>query len=223
MLVCLADAADHDGVCRTLPVSQLARMCALDARHVRRLLSGLVRDGLLSRQDQPGKPTVWRIAGVGDGGAGESAPPVSQTPVSQTPGPGVTPVSQTRGLGAPPERDLESLPLLNLSINTTKYKAATEAYEREIGLLTQAVSDELRAAVDRYGSEWVADAIRQAARRNARSWAYAAAVLAGWERDGRGAPVERGQTRRRGRAPATTPAALTPEQVAELNRRLAGE
>ncbi len=59
-------------------------------------------------------------------------------------------------------------------------------YEQEIGALTPGVADALAAAAERYPEEWIGDALRLAARHNARSWAYAEAILRRWESEGRG-------------------------------------
>ena len=58
-------------------------------------------------------------------------------------------------------------------------------YEQEIGLLTPSTSGALAAACERYPEEWVTDALHEAARNNARSWAYAEAILRRWEREGK--------------------------------------
>jgi len=50
-------------------------------------------------------------------------------------------------------------------------------YEQTIGLLTPIVADELRAAEKDYPAAWVEDAFREAARQNARSWAYVKKIL----------------------------------------------
>jgi DnaD/phage-associated family protein len=62
---------------------------------------------------------------------------------------------------------------------------AAEVYEQEIGVLTPSVAEALATAVDRWPEQWVIDAIRLAAVRNARSWRYAEAVLERWEAEGR--------------------------------------
>lgn len=62
---------------------------------------------------------------------------------------------------------------------------AVEAYEQEIGLVTPAVAEALAAAGERYPDEWVVEALRVATRHNARSWAYAEAILQRWEREGK--------------------------------------
>ena len=64
--------------------------------------------------------------------------------------------------------------------------APARVYEQEIGALTPGVADALADAVERYPEEWVGDALQLAARHNARSWAYAAAILRRWEAEGRG-------------------------------------
>lgn len=63
---------------------------------------------------------------------------------------------------------------------------AAALYEAEIGLITPAVAEALADALDRYPEGWIEDALRLAALHNARSWAYAEAVLRRWEVEGRG-------------------------------------
>ena len=58
-------------------------------------------------------------------------------------------------------------------------------YEQEIGLLTPSTSEALAEACERYPEDWVTDALREAARNNARSWAYAEAILRRWDREGK--------------------------------------
>jgi DnaD/phage-associated family protein len=58
-------------------------------------------------------------------------------------------------------------------------------YEQEIGVITPSISDALGAAAERWPEQWVIEAIRLAATRNARSWRYAEAVLERWEAEGR--------------------------------------
>lgn len=60
-----------------------------------------------------------------------------------------------------------------------------EAYEQEIGVLSPAVADALAEAVARWPEQWLIEAIRLAALRNARSWNYVRAVLERWEAEGR--------------------------------------
>lgn len=63
--------------------------------------------------------------------------------------------------------------------------APARVYEAEIGTLTPSIAEALAAACERYPEDWVVEALRMAARRGARNWNYAAAVLRGWESEGR--------------------------------------
>ena len=60
-----------------------------------------------------------------------------------------------------------------------------EAYEAEVGTLTSSVSLRLAEAEQIYPAEWIVDALREAARQNKRSWAYAEAILRRWQAEGR--------------------------------------
>jgi len=68
---------------------------------------------------------------------------------------------------------------------TARRGRPAEVYEQEIGVMTPSVADALTAAAARWPEEWIVDAIRLAAVRNARSWRYAEAVLERWEAEGR--------------------------------------
>jgi DNA replication protein len=59
------------------------------------------------------------------------------------------------------------------------------AYEQEIGTITPSVAEALQAAAERWSEAWIVEAIGIAARRNARSWRYAEAILERWEAEGR--------------------------------------
>ncbi len=59
-------------------------------------------------------------------------------------------------------------------------------YEDEIGALTGFISDEIQATVKEFPIEWIPEAIKQAARYNKRSWAYASKILSTWKTEGRG-------------------------------------
>jgi len=89
---------------------------------------------------------------------------------------------------------------------------AAAAYEREIGMLTPAVAEALAEAETRYPAPWIEEALREAALHNARSWAYAEAVLRRWQADGRSdldvAPAgtgEEGRDASAGRDPGRDP------------------
>ena len=59
-------------------------------------------------------------------------------------------------------------------------------YEQNIGVISPMIADELREAEGLYPEYWIEDAIKEAVTRNKRSWRYIAAILDGWEREGRG-------------------------------------
>jgi DNA replication protein len=58
-------------------------------------------------------------------------------------------------------------------------------YEQEIGMLTPSVGAALAEAEQQYPGEWIVEALREAAKRNARSWNYAEAILRRWAAEGR--------------------------------------
>ena len=58
-------------------------------------------------------------------------------------------------------------------------------YEQTIGALTPLIADELREAEKGYPAAWIEDAFREAARQNARSWAYVKKVLSSREHRGK--------------------------------------
>ena len=60
-----------------------------------------------------------------------------------------------------------------------------QVYEQEIGTLTPSVAEALAEAGARYPEQWIVDALREAAQRNARSWRYAQAILRRWDEEGR--------------------------------------
>lgn len=57
-------------------------------------------------------------------------------------------------------------------------------YETEIGMITPMVSNQLSEAEGQYPLEWFEPAFKEAARHNARSWAYCEAILKGWKANG---------------------------------------
>ena len=64
-------------------------------------------------------------------------------------------------------------------------------YERNIGVLTPMVADQLRAAERDYPPEWVEDAMRLAVAYNRRNWAYVSGILKRWEAEGKSSGVDR--------------------------------
>jgi len=71
-------------------------------------------------------------------------------------------------------------------------------YERNIGMLTPILAEELQEAEHRYPPEWIQDAFREAVRANVRNWKYINGILKRWEREGKkdGKPVGDSQKER---------------------------
>jgi DnaD/phage-associated family protein len=73
------------------------------------------------------------------------------------------------------------------SVNASESKKRPEIfsiYEHEIGALTSTIADELQSAGDDYPEDWIVDALKESARQNKRSWAYAKAILKRRKADG---------------------------------------
>jgi DnaD/phage-associated family protein len=60
-----------------------------------------------------------------------------------------------------------------------------QLYEDNIGPITPLVADELREAEKLYPYEWLAEAMRESALLNKRSWRYISAILQRWATEGR--------------------------------------
>jgi DnaD/phage-associated family protein len=59
-----------------------------------------------------------------------------------------------------------------------------KAYESEIGMLTSFVRDDVMDAIELYPKDWIIEAIKVAAKNNARKWSYVEAVLKSWKVNG---------------------------------------
>jgi DnaD/phage-associated family protein len=58
-------------------------------------------------------------------------------------------------------------------------------YERNVGVLTPFIADQLRDAEQTYSPDWIEDAFRIAVDQNVRKWAYVRSILERWEAEGR--------------------------------------
>lgn len=58
-------------------------------------------------------------------------------------------------------------------------------YEKNLGMLTPTIAEDLKAAEDEYPHEWIVDAIEKAVTNNKRNWRYVKKILETWQRDGR--------------------------------------
>ena len=58
-------------------------------------------------------------------------------------------------------------------------------YERNIGVMTPFIADQLRDAEQTYPAEWIEDAFHRAAEQNVRKWVYVRGILKRWATEGR--------------------------------------
>ncbi|MCY4145487.1 MAG: DnaD domain protein [Chloroflexi bacterium] len=65
-------------------------------------------------------------------------------------------------------------------------------YEDNLGLLTPMIAESIRDAESAYPRDWIEDAMRYAAQRNARSWRYVHKVLENWQQEGRSREADNG-------------------------------
>lgn len=59
-------------------------------------------------------------------------------------------------------------------------------YEKNIGMLTPLLTDQIETAMELYPLEWIEDAIQEAVLYNKRNWRYVQRVLENWSVNGRG-------------------------------------
>jgi DnaD/phage-associated family protein len=69
-------------------------------------------------------------------------------------------------------------------------------YEENIGLLTPMIAEELKDAMKLYPENWIADAIKEAVKQNARKLSYITAVLERWSKEGRSDGAYRRDTKK---------------------------
>ena len=109
--------------------------------------------------------------------AGDNAPGGSDNAPAGDNAPKSTPIESTTLLeSSPPDRRTDP-----------EYGAICKAYENEIGLLTELISDDLKALVNDFPAQWIVDAIQESARANVRKLNYAKSILNRWKNEGRNA------------------------------------
>jgi DNA replication protein len=67
-------------------------------------------------------------------------------------------------------------------------------YEQNFGALTPMIAERLRDAEQSFPAAWIEDAMRIAVENNVRKWSYVQAILDDWQRRGRDAREDRGDT-----------------------------
>lgn len=66
-----------------------------------------------------------------------------------------------------------------------------DIYEKNIGMLTPIVAEQLEQAVEEYSEEWVRQAISEAAGSNRRNWRFVRLLLERWKEEGRPGGADR--------------------------------
>ena len=84
------------------------------------------------------------------------------------------------------EIDMAALPVREACEDAAEAPNIFELYERNIGMLTPMIGDELKEAEQIYPASWIEDAFREAVSRNKRSWKYIETILKRWASEGRG-------------------------------------
>ncbi|MGC4086011.1 MAG: DnaD domain protein [Vicinamibacterales bacterium] len=78
-------------------------------------------------------------------------------------------------------------------------------YEKNIGMLTPLLTDQIETAMELYPLDWIEDAIREAVTYNKRNWRYVQRVLENWSVNGRGDTEARGANNATNRGGAPEP------------------
>ena len=84
------------------------------------------------------------------------------------------------------EIDVAAFPVREACEGAAELPNIFELYERNIGMLTPMIADELKEAEQIYPASWIEDAFREAVSRNKRSWKYIETILKRWASEGRG-------------------------------------
>jgi DnaD/phage-associated family protein len=117
----------------------------------------------------------------------------------------------------PPNDYLLDLPPAQAAPAAPERPVIYQLYESEIGPITAMTADYLRDAEKSYPEAWITDAFALAVKNNARKWSYIAAILDGWQRNGRDWTPQTGQSKRtKNHLPAGKGKQTTSEVQAEL-------
>ena len=90
-------------------------------------------------------------------------------------------------------------------------------YEKNIGMLTPLLTDQIETAMELYPLDWIEDAIREAVTYNKRNWRYVQRVLENWTVNGRGDAASRGNQHATNRG--STPEPFDPALYQQKQRR----
>ncbi len=86
------------------------------------------------------------------------------------------------------ESESESEPQNNNDDNSSvdnEFGTLCTAYEKNIGVLTPMIAEEIKDSLDEYGLQNCVDAISEALKNNVRKWSYVNGILTSWKREDR--------------------------------------
>lgn len=116
-----------------------------------------------------------------------SAPSTPDNPPGGTGGnPGGQPPDNPPG-GTNKDQDQDQIKLLPRA-REDNWQTVVDTFQKEIGVLTESIGEEMKAYYDEVGASLMVDAIREASRNNIRKWSYVDGILRRWKANGRRAP-----------------------------------
>ncbi len=143
----------------------------------------VARGTLIKLRGEPGEQKS-KAAHEQGSRATESTQPASQTAIWYFP-------NSAQGRRAVERIQAGELELPEASLRPTEVPVELERpnifvlYERNIGMLTPFIAEQLRDAEQTYPAEWIEDAFRIAVEQNVRKWAYVRSILERWASEGR--------------------------------------
>lgn len=163
VLLAYADHADHYGKNIYPAIRTVAAKTGYSERQVQRITGQLETKGYLVPD------------GAGPHGTNKWAVPMRGDKLSprQFVTKGVTPTSPKPSL-KPSDNEEEVRPTQNIYT----------LYENVVGPINSLIADELKDAEERFPWEWIVEAFKEAATKNARNWKYIYTILDRWEREG---------------------------------------
>lgn len=68
------------------------------------------------------------------------------------------------------------------------WRCVVDTFQHEIGMITESISEEIKAHYDELGATMLIDAIKEGSRNNVRKWSYVDTILKRWKANGRATP-----------------------------------
>jgi DNA replication protein len=87
-------------------------------------------------------------------------------------------------------------PVLKFEKANTQNEDIYSLYEKNVGIITPLIAEELKEAQKGYPEDWIKDAIKEAVDLNKRSWRYISRILERWSTEGREDGTHRGNIKK---------------------------